>query len=34
VDRLLVDGRTLRITSIIDLDEAGRVGVIQCEQVS
>ena len=34
VDRLLVDGLTLRITSIIDLDEAGRVGVIQCEQVS
>jgi head-tail adaptor len=34
VDRLLVDGRTMRITSILDLDGAGRVAVIQCEEVS
>lgn len=34
VDRLTIDGRTLRITSILDLDGAERVAVIQCEEVS
>ena len=34
VDRLSVDGRTLRINSIVDLEGAHRVAVIQCEEVS
>jgi len=33
VDRIFVDGRTLRITSILNLDGADRVAVIQCEEV-
>jgi len=33
VDRISVDGRTLRITSILNLDGADRVAVIQCEEV-
>jgi head-tail adaptor len=33
VDRISVDGRTLKITSIINLDGADRVAVIQCEEV-
>jgi hypothetical protein len=34
VDRISVDGRTLRIGSIINLDNADRVAVISCEEVS
>ena len=34
VDRISVNGRTLAIQSIIDLDNAGRVAVIQCEEVN
>ena len=34
IDRISVDNRTLRIHTITDLDGAGRVAVIQCEEVS
>lgn len=34
VDRISVDGRTLRIHTITDLDGAQRVAVIQCEEVN
>jgi len=33
VDRLSVRGKTLRIISIVNLDEADRVAVIQCAEV-
>lgn len=34
VDRIQVGGRTLRIQSIRNLDEADRVAVIQCEEIN
>lgn len=34
LDRVSVDGRTLKVQSIINLDGADRVAVIQCEEVS
>lgn len=34
LDRVSVNGRTLAVQSIIDLDNAGRVAVIQCEEVN
>ena len=34
VDRISVDGRTLRIHTITDLEGARRVAVIQCEEVN
>ena len=33
LDRLVVRGRTLKINGIRDLDEAGRVAVIDCTEV-
>lgn len=33
VDRISVRGRTLKVQSIINLDESDRVAVIQCEEV-
>lgn len=34
LDRVSVDGRTLKVQSIINLDGADRVAVIDCEEVS
>jgi hypothetical protein len=34
LDRLVVRGKTLRINSIINLDEKDRVAVISCSEVT